>query len=143
MPLTAAAYARREHRRARFGDVYYWSLCWLCASAVLLGSRHWARDRSVILLGALSFGSGSIGRLAHRRRWRSWISTHVGGMGISYIAMLTALFAEDGENLPLLRKSPLILLRILPSLLGMPLVARALWRRRHLQHAHKQCPKRG
>lgn len=120
-----------QGRHVRLGDVYYWSLCWVCASAVLLGASHLRQDHSVILLGVLSFGSASIGRMAHRQRWHSWISTHIGGMGASYIAMLTALFVEEGENLPLLRKSPQILLRLLPTLFGMSLVALSLWRRRH------------
>lgn len=125
---------KRRGRHGRFGSIYYWSLCWVCASATLLGALRWSQDHYLVLLGGLSFGSASIGRMARRRRWHGWVHRHVAGMGLSYITMLTAFYVEEGENLPLGKEIPHILHWLLPSLIGMPLVARALWRNRKLQH---------
>ena len=93
-------------RHIRLGNIYYWSLCWVCASATFLGALRWSEDYYLIVLGVLSLGSASIGRAARRRRWHGWVNTHVVAMGLSYIVMLTAFCVGEGETLPLVNKLP-------------------------------------
>ncbi len=50
--------------------------------------------------------------------------------GGSYIALLTDLQVDNGPNLPLWDRLPSLAYWILPSLVGFPLILRALTRRR-------------
>lgn len=48
------------------------------------------------------------------------------GMSLSYIVLLTAFYVDNGPRLPLWERLPTIALWIGPSLIGLPLLARAL-----------------
>jgi hypothetical protein len=50
-------------------------------------------------------------------------------MGLAYIAMLTAFYVDNGPFLPLWNLLPQWALWIIPSLVGAPLIARAIVRR--------------
>ena len=121
---------KRRGRHVRFGSIYYWSLCWVCASATLLGALRWSEDYYLVMLGVLSLGSASIGRAARRRRWHGWVNTHLVAMGLSYIVMLTAFCVGEAETLPLINELPHMSYWVLPSLVGMSCIARALLRNR-------------
>ena len=47
-------------------------------------------------------------------------------MGISYIAMLTAFYVDNGKNLPIWRDLPPVAYWLLPSAVGLPLIIWAL-----------------
>ena len=49
-------------------------------------------------------------------------------MGLSYVLMLTAFYVETGHQLPLWNLLPPILYWIIPSAVGLPLIAYALVR---------------
>jgi hypothetical protein len=51
-------------------------------------------------------------------------------MGLSYIAMLTAFYVDNGKNLPVWRDLPHVTYWVLPSAVGIPLIAWALSRQR-------------
>jgi hypothetical protein len=53
-------------------------------------------------------------------------------MGASYILLLTAFYVDNGKNLPVWRTLPHPAYWLLPSAVGLPLVARALARYRGL-----------
>jgi hypothetical protein len=48
--------------------------------------------------------------------------------GASYILMLTAFYVDNGKNLPVWRELPQIAFWLLPSVIGVPLILRALFR---------------
>jgi hypothetical protein len=52
-------------------------------------------------------------------------------MSGSYIALLTGFYVDNGPNLPLWNRLPGVAFWLLPSLVGVPLVLRAM-ARRHL-----------
>jgi hypothetical protein len=51
-------------------------------------------------------------------------------MSGSYIALLTGFYVDNGPNLPLWNRLPTVAFWVLPSLVGFPLVVRAMARRR-------------
>jgi hypothetical protein len=51
-------------------------------------------------------------------------------MSGSYIALLTGFYVDNGPNLPLWNRLPTVAFWVLPSLVGIPLVVRAMARRR-------------
>ena len=49
-------------------------------------------------------------------------------MGLSYIAMLTAFYVDNGPHLPLWDRLPTIALWLLPGAIGIPITAHAIKR---------------
>jgi len=97
-------------------------------SATVLSVIRWAEDYHLFVLGVLSFTAASLGRTAHRRRWRNWVRLHIAGMGTSYVFLLIAFYVDNGKNLPFWRELPPTTYWLLPAALGLPLIMRALLR---------------
>jgi hypothetical protein len=74
----------------------------------------------------------SAGYAARKIHWRGWTSIHILGMSFSYIVLLTAFYVDNGPHLPLYNRLPVIAFWVGPSLIGLPLVIRALLRHAHL-----------
>jgi hypothetical protein len=121
---------KRPGRHPMLGTIYFWCLCGVFLSATALAAMRWSDDYYLFILGTLSFGAASIGRMARRQQWPAWVTTHIWGMGLSYIVMLTAFYVDNGKNLPLWRELPHIAYWVLPGVVGIPLIVRALLRYR-------------
>ena len=130
---------KRPGRHPRFGTLYYRSLLVVVASAAWLAALRWPEDTYLLLLGTLSLAAATLGRTARRRRWRwrrwRWIGLHLTGMSASYILLLTAFYADNGKNLPVWQHLPHLTYWLLPSAVGLPLIARALARHHGLATA--------
>jgi hypothetical protein len=114
----------------RFGSIYYWALFAVFVSTTILATFEWSQDYYLFILGALSFGAASFGRAARRQQWPGWVTTHIVGMGLSYILLLTAFYVDNGPELPLWKELPRITDWLLPAALGIPLVVRTVRRYR-------------
>ena len=122
-------------RHSSFGAAYYWSLSIVFATSTVLSAMRWAEDWHLFVLGARSFGVATIGRAALRQRWRHWLRLHIGGMGISYIVLLTAFYVDNGPNLPVWRALPAITYWTVPAAIGLPILFWALLRHRLVRPA--------
>ena len=131
--VVAMLSGKRRGNHPKFGTIYYWSLAALFATSTILAAMRWAEDYHLFILGALSFSSATVGRMARRRLWSRWADFHVSGMGLSYVLMLTAFYVDNGKNLPLWRDLPYAAYWIVPGAVGVPLILRALtrWHRSH------------
>jgi hypothetical protein len=125
--LVAIVSKKKAGRHPTFGTIYYWSLAVVFASASVMAILYWAEFRHLFILGLLSFATATFGRTARRQRWHGWVRWHISGMGLSYILMLTAFYVDNGKNLPLWRELPTIAFWVLPSIIGLPFLARALF----------------
>jgi hypothetical protein len=126
--IVAMLSEKRQGRHPAFGTIYYWCLSAIFASATALSVVRWAENYHLFILGALSFTAATVGRTARRRRWRNWLGLHITGMGLSYVILLTAFYVDNGKSLPLWKELPPTAYWLVPSMLGMPLVVRALLR---------------
>ena len=128
----AALSRKRPGLHPRLGTLYYRSLCVVVASAAWLTALHWPQDAYLLALGTLSLAAATLGRTARRRRWQwrrwRWIGLHLAGRSASYILLVTAFYVDNGKNLPVWRSLPYLAYWLLPSAVGLPLVARALAR---------------
>lgn len=115
-------------RHSRFGSLYYWLLSGVFVTAAVLSAVRWTHDWHLFVLGALAFGSASIGRLSLRKLRRGRLSLHLSAMGVSYILLLTAFYVDNGKNLPVWKELPSIVYWTLPSIVGAPIILRALLR---------------
>lgn len=113
-------------RHSNFGTTYYWCLLAVFLSASVLAAVRWTEDYHLFILGVLSFGAASGGRLALRRRWWKSVYLHVIGMGSSYVLVLTAFYVDNGKNLPVWQELPETAFWLLPTAIGLPIIAYVL-----------------
>ena len=95
------------------------------------------RTTTCFLIGAVAFTAATIG-VQHRRRHRPGDTGHIVGMGIAYVAMLTAFYVDNGPHLPLWDRLPTLAFWLLPTAIGAPIiraVIRARARRARLPSA--------
>ena len=128
--VLATTAAKRPGRHTIAGTVYFWSLTVVFASATIMALLRFAQDWHLLLIAMVAFATGSLGYLARRRRWRGWLRVHLLGMSGSYIALFTGFYVDNGPHLPLWDRLPSLGYWLLPSLVGFPLVVRAMARRR-------------
>jgi hypothetical protein len=124
--VVAMLSVKRPGRHPRFGTLYDWFLAVVFVTATALSAMRWAEDYHLFILGVLSFGAATLGREARRRRWRNWLTTHISSMGTSYVVLLTAFYVDNGKNLPIWRDIPSLTYWLVPSAVGLPLIAWAL-----------------
>jgi hypothetical protein len=129
--VLAMAAAKRPGRHTTAGTVYVCSLAVVAATATVMALLRFAQDWHLLLIALVAAAAGGLGYLARRRRWRGWLRLHLLGMSGSYIALLTGFYVDNGPRLPLWNRLPTVAFWLLPSLVGVPLVARAM-ARRHL-----------
>jgi hypothetical protein len=120
-------------RHARYGTLYFWSLCGVFGTLSALSLLRWAENYPLFIIGVVAFASAYFGRTAARRRWRQWPRLHLVGMGASYIALLTGFYVDNGKNLPLWRALPPIAYWLLPGAIGVQLILYALYRHPFIQ----------
>src|SRR6266516_5687138 len=122
----AAALARKgSPRHIRAGRWFYWAITVVFATATALAAMRWRQDYHLFIIGAVAFTAATIG-YQHRRRHRPGDTGHIAGMGIAYVAMLTALYVDNGPHLPLWDRLPTLAFWLLPSAAGAPIIARAV-----------------
>jgi hypothetical protein len=119
---------KRPGRHPRAGRIY------LAALAILTGTAGGivaARPHIWYLLipGSAAAVAAAVGYTARRVRWRGWPTHHLTGMGLSYVAMLTAFYVDNSPRLPVWNLLPPLTFWFLPTAAGLPLLIRA--RRRH------------
>jgi hypothetical protein len=117
---------KRAGRHPRNGTIYFWCLGGVFLTAAGLAAVRWAHDYHLFVLGTLSFAAACLGREARRRGWRRWTRLHIAGMGASYLLLLIAFYVDNGRNLPLWKELPPPAYWLLPAVVGIPLIVRAL-----------------
>ncbi|MDP3747359.1 MAG: hypothetical protein Q8Q88_09965 [Phenylobacterium sp.] len=117
-------------RHSNVGTIHFWCLVAVFASSTGLAITRWAQHYHLFILGALAMASAWFGRIAMRWRWRwpGWVRLHLTGMGGSYILLLTVFCLDNGRNLPPWRELAPIAFWLLPSAVGLPIIAWALLR---------------
>jgi hypothetical protein len=133
-----AALARKgSSRHIRAGRWFYGAITIVFASATILAAMRWRQDYYLFIIGAGAFTAATIG-YQHRRRRRPGDTGHITGMGISYVAMLTAFYVDNGPHLPLWDHLPTLAFWLLPSAVGAPIIVRAVIRARHATHGTRR-----
>jgi len=124
--IVAMLAPKRSGRHPTAGTVYYWSLTVVFGSMSILVIDRWPVDHTLFILGLLSLTAATVGREV---RWRGGsLRVHLLGMGLSYVLLLIAFYLDNGPNLPLWRSLPIYTYWLLPSAVGIALVARAFIR---------------
>ena len=122
----AATAKKRPGRHPKAGTVYYRAMTVVFLTATVMATIRWSQDAYLFFLAVVAFGSATLGREARHRRWRNWPYVHIPGMAMSYVTLLTAFYVDNGPHLPLYNRLPTIVFWVVPSLIGVPLIVRAL-----------------
>ena len=124
---------KRPGRHTLCGRIFFWSLAVVFASSTTMALLRFAQDWHLLVIGTVAFGAGSLGYLARRRRRPGWQRVHIPAMGGAYVALFTGFYVDNGPHLPIWDRLPHLAYWLLPSLVGVPLILRALARRRLLR----------
>ena len=125
----AATAPKQPGRHTRSGATFLWALAVVFASSTTMAGLRFAQDWHLLVIGTVAFGAGSLGYLARRRRRPGWLRVHIPALGGAYIALFTGFYVDNGPHLPLWDRLPGLAYWLLPSLVGVPLILRALARR--------------
>jgi hypothetical protein len=121
----AALVRKGSPRHIRAGRWYYLAITVVFVTATVLAALRWRQDYYLFIIGAVAFTAATIG-YQHRRRHRPGDTGHIAGMGIAYVAMLTAFYVDNGSHLPLWDRLPAFMFWLLPTAIGAPIIARAI-----------------
>jgi hypothetical protein len=110
------------------GRIYFRFLIVVFATATIMASGRWQESYHLFFLGLISFGSAFIGKTSLRHKWRKWSIVHITGMGFSYIFLLIAFYVDNGRFLPVWKNFHPVIYWLLPLLVGIPIIMRALLR---------------
>ncbi|MEU5876391.1 hypothetical protein [Spirillospora sp. NPDC047279] len=117
---------KRRGRHPRAGVVYLGALSGVAATAIVIVDFR-PHTAFLLLPGGLAAAAAGLGYLARRVRWRGWLGHHIVAMAVSYIALLTAFYVDNGPRLPLWKLLPAISFWFLPAAIGTPILLRALF----------------
>jgi len=121
----AALVRKGSPRHIRAGRWYYLAITVVFVTATVLAALRWRQDYYLFIIGAVAFTAATIG-YQHRRRHRPGDTGHIAGMGVAYVAMLTAFYVDNGPHLPLWDRLPAFMFWLLPTAIGAPIIARAI-----------------
>jgi hypothetical protein len=124
----AALSRKQPGRHPRAGRIYYWALTVTFTALLGLALLRWPHDTHLLAIGTVAITSATLGLLARRRQQPGWIRRHGTAMAISYIALLTGFYVDNGPHLPLWNLLPPITYWLLPAAAGVPLLVIALAR---------------
>jgi len=124
---TAAFSGKGSARHVRAGRWYLRVITIVFATAVVLTAIRPRQDYHLAIVGLVAYGAAVVG-YQHRSRHRPGDAPHITGMGVSYVAMLTAFYVDNGPHLPLWDRLPTLAFWLLPGAIGLPIIARALRR---------------
>jgi len=128
----AALTQKGSQRHIRSGRWFYRTITMVFATAAVLTAIRWRQDYHLLIIGAFAFAAAVTG-VQHRRRHRPGDTGHIVGMGAAYVAMLTAFYVDNGPHLPLWDRLPPLAFWFLPSVVGIPIIIRAVRRARGRQ----------
>ena len=120
----------RRHRRA--GRTYLTAVLVVFLTACVMAAFRWMDDYPLVITGAVAAVSAIFGFL-YRRLHRPGDAPHIIAMALSYVAMLTAFYVDNGPHLPVWNLLPPIIFWFLPATVGVPLTIRAVRRAARLR----------
>jgi hypothetical protein len=136
----AALTRKGSPRHVQAGRWFYRAITVVFLTAAALTIMRWRQDYHLLLVGTVAFLAATFGYL-HRRRHRPGDSAHILGVGIGYVAMLTAFYVDNGPHLPLWDRLTPLTFWFLPAVVGAPIITRAVLaarRRERLASASRQ-----
>ncbi|WP_078544443.1 DUF2306 domain-containing protein [Litchfieldia alkalitelluris] len=122
--LVAAFKKKRKGVHTFTGEIYHWSYLIVFSTAVAMSIIKWDESAYLFYIAIFSYGLALTGYLAKKMRKRNWLGLHIGGMLGSYIGIVTATLVVNANNIPFISELPTLLIWVLPTIIGIPLIFR-------------------
>ncbi|MED1787183.1 DUF2306 domain-containing protein [Brevibacillus laterosporus] len=106
-----------------YGEIYHGSYVVIFLTSIITAIWHWEESAYLFFIALFSYGLALYGYLARKRRWTEWVGKHIYGMLGSYIGVITAVLVVNQAKIPVLNQWPSLLLWLLPTIIGSPLIA--------------------
>ncbi|MBA3822354.1 MAG: hypothetical protein H0X24_00460 [Ktedonobacterales bacterium] len=128
---------KQPGRHPTWGVRYLWAYTVVFFTATLLAIQRWPADAYLLGLATVGYGAalGSYGARRYRltgwmQRWLGnwWVVAHLCGMIGSYVVLLTAFYVDNAHLIPLLQRLPVLVFWVMPTLITLPFLVRALRR---------------
>jgi hypothetical protein len=110
------------------GRRYYLAVTVMSGSGAVLAVMRWREDAYLLVFAAVAFTAATVGIRARRRRGRAGTTVHIVGLSLSFVAMMTGFYVDNGPRLPLVQHLPAAAFWVLPPAVGAVLAARSLRR---------------
>jgi hypothetical protein len=124
----AATARKRPGWRPRVGSFRSYSLSAIFLTATVMAVLRWRHAWNPFVMATAAAGLGGFGWLARHRTEPGWMAWYGSAMGASYIVLLTGLHVDNGPQLPLWDRLPYLAYWLLPSVIVILLIIRALSR---------------
>lgn len=127
----AATARKRPGRHPRAGRAYLWALGAIFVTAAVMAAIRWRQDAHLLAIATVAVLFAGYGWRARRRHRPGWPLRHAIGVGGSYIALFTGFYVDNGPFLPLWNRLPHWMYWVVPTVIGVPLIWRAVHRFQH------------
>lgn len=111
----------------RGGRVYVLGLVAVAATMAVMVVIRWEHNAHLVPIGLVAAAAGLAGYL-ERRSGARHDRLHIVAMGVSYVALLTGFYVDNGPHLPVWNRLPDWSFWGLPSLVGFPIIVAAVRR---------------
>lgn len=124
--LLAMLAAKTSVRHRRNGRIYFWSVSVSFGTTVILSLMRWPQNVHLLTIGIVTFFLAFLGRQLATLKQKDRMRMHTVCMGLSYVLLLTGFYVDNGKNLPFWRTFPVWFFYLFPSLVGIPIILKAL-----------------
>lgn len=111
------------HRRA--GVTYLIAIAVIATTAAGLVTTRGPQFAHLLILATIAVTFAFSGYLLRKTNQ----GIHIAGMGVSYVAMATAFYVDNGPKLPFWNQFPHVTFWVGPIAVGLPIIILAMWRR--------------
>ena len=94
---TAALAHKPGLRHLQAGRRYYRAITVLSGTGAALAIMRWREDAYLLVIAAVMFSAATIGVRARRRRNRAGDTIHILGLSLSFVAMMTGFYVDNGR----------------------------------------------
>jgi hypothetical protein len=135
--IVAFSAPKRRGRHPRWGVRYLWAYTVVFLTATILSGERWSTDAYLFFVALVGYGFALGGYAARRFRWepwlmrllgKNWVIAHIIGTTGSYIVLLTGFYVDNAHLIPLLNHLPRLTFWVLPTVIGIPFIARSISR---------------
>lgn len=120
--IFAMSAKKRKGTHTLAGEIYHGSYVFVFFTALIMSILHWQESQYLFYIALFSYGFAIVGYAAVKKKWRNWMSSHIGGMLGSYIGIVTATLVVNIPRIPVLNELPVLLFWFLPSIIGTPFI---------------------
>ncbi len=114
---------KRPGLHPRLGDLYFFAVTVVCATALLLAGLRWAQFGFFFPIALGTYAIALPGYLAAKKRWRGWIVFHVVGQLSSYVAITSSFIVNNFQKITGVSGIPFAVRALVPMFIGTCLVA--------------------